>query len=487
MKARMMSLAIAATLLPAAAAFADTGAIAPEAELDTSYPASGETRVLHIDDLDPELAERVRAAIDAAPRARPALADATIALDVAAFASAIAAAQDAAPAATAAAQDAHRAEAVAKARAVAAEARAASAAAAATARADAAAQVQWRREMEAAQREMERASERYAELAQKLAQEDIEYALRRPVFTRPAIGIVMAADSDGPGVRLAGITPESPAAKGGLRSGDRLVRINGKSLDAPDSQHRIDQVRELLGDIDDGEEVRLAYQRGGDVREVTVKATLQPGMAFFRAGGPTPEVRVVPSVKLEKLDNLAMRGYEIGPLTPFAGCGKDGGDCLIGSWSEAFRWRGLRLAEIDASLGRYFGTDHGVLVLNAPEDVLAGLESGDVIVAIDAQPVDETQEAMRLMRGKEPGALIDVEFLRDRKTRHVKIEAPKLARIPLGVPPLPPMPPIAPVPPAPPTPPMPPAVAPPAPPTPLTPPAPPPDNRLGVIEEVLAS
>jgi membrane-associated protease RseP (regulator of RpoE activity) len=431
-------------------------------------------------------ARLISLAIVAALAPAMAFADATVAFDAAGIAAAVTAAQVAAR--PEAAPDA-RADAWASARAAAAEARsaaraasAASAAASASAHATAQAQAQWRREMAEAQREMERSTARYAELAQKLAQEDIENALRRPVFTRPAIGIVMAADSDGTGVRLAGITPDSPAAKGGLRTGDRLVRINGESLDAPDSQDRIDQVRELLGDIDDGEEVRLAYQRGTEVREVTVKATLQPGMAYFRDVGPMPNVRVVPSIKLEKLDKLAVMGYELGQLAPLAGCGTNGNDCMMASWGEAFRWRGLRLAELDASLGRYFGTEHGVLVLNAPEDVLQGLEAGDVIVAIDSKPVDETQEAMRLMRGKQPGAQIDIEFLRDRKTRHVKIEAPKLARIPLGVPPMPPMPPAPPVPPTPPA-----AVAPPAPPTAPTPPAPPPppDDRLGVIEEVL--
>ena len=43
--------------------------------------------------------------------------------------------------------------------------------------------------------------------------------------------------------------------------------------------------------------------------------------------------------------------------------------------AEAFRWNGLNLASVDAKLGRYFGTDRGVLVLSSGPD-LAGLQAG---------------------------------------------------------------------------------------------------------------
>src|SRR3546814_7211570 len=54
-----------------------------------------------------------------------------------------------------------------------------------------------------------------------------------------------------------------------------------------------------------------------------------------------------------------------------------GKDCGTPALMSAFRWNGLNLATVDKQLGRYFGTDHGVLVLSNGE--LAGLHAGDVI------------------------------------------------------------------------------------------------------------
>jgi hypothetical protein len=344
------------------------------------------------------------------------------------------------------------------------------------------------RELARAQRELERASSRYAELAQRLAREDIEFALTRPAFSRPAIGIVMAIDEKD-GVRLAGITPDSPAAKAGLRSGDRLVRIDGQAIGGGDvdGEERLGRARELLDDLQEGQEVRLAYLREGQVREVTVKAAALPSLAWWRADGPDVKFVRAP-IEARVALNFPV---DVGSITPFAGCGADGEDCLMAPLAEAYRWRGLRLAALEPKLGRYFGTDRGVLVLTAPQEVFGELQPGDVILSIDKTPVAEMQDAMRLMRGKQPGAKIELEFLRDRKKQRLAIDAPKLARFP----PLPPLPPMAPAPPAPPAPPhaaQPPAPPhaprmsapmPPAPPEPPTPPEPP--EHEGVLARVL--
>ena len=343
-----------------------------------------------------------------------------------------------------------------------------------------------RRELEAAQRDLERASSRLAELSQKLYKHDFEKLLRRPAFERPVIGIVMSGD-DGAGVRLAAVTPESPAAKAGLRTGDRLLRVNGQTLGTGEIDARLERARKAIGELEEGSQVRLTYERDGVAKDVTMKAESMPGLAWWRGEGQTPEaIRMTMLPREFKMD--------IGSISPFAACGPDGEDCLLAPTIEAFRWRGLRLAGLEPKLGSYFGTDHGVLVLTTPSEELAGLEPGDVILKIDGERVEQPQQAMRLMRGKEPGSRIQIEFLREHKSQRLQLEAPKHARFPLLPPP--PVPPAPPAPPAPPTPratpaphaapmapPPPPPVAPPQPPE---PPTPPPDERLGVIEKVLS-
>lgn len=349
-----------------------------------------------------------------------------------------------------------------------------------------------RRELRDAQRELERASSRIAELTQKLYRDDIEMALHRPAFERPVLGVVMSGDERA-GVRLAAVTPESPAAKAGLRSGDRLIRIDGQALSGTDPDSRLAQARALIGELQQDQEVRLAYQRGDQTREVTVKADSMPGLVWWRGEGQTPE-----AIRMQLRPLLAENfKMDIGAISPLSGCGVGGNDCLLAPMAEAYRWRGLRLAALEPKLGRYFGAERGVLVLTTPGDELAGLEPGDVIVEIDGTAVEQPQDAMRLMRGKAPGSRIAVDFLRDRKSRQVQLDAPKFARFPLLLPPPPP--PAPPAPPVAPTPP--PALAPeampavpampsmrsvPSPPEPPASPAPPEGDRPGVLERVLS-
>src|SRR3546814_8832928 len=86
---------------------------------------------------------------------------------------------------------------------------------------------------------------------------------------------------------------------------------------------------------------------------------------------------------------------------------------------SAFLWNGLNLATVDKQLCRYFGTDHGVLVLSNGE--LAGLQAGDVIQRIDGKAVASPREAMAAMGDKPGGAKVTVDYLRDRKAGKAQV------------------------------------------------------------------
>lgn len=366
---------------------------------------------------------------------------------------------------------------------------------------DAAEDARARAELDRAQAELARASERVAELSIKLGEDQRRIAIDRVRMRRPIVGVVIAAAPEA-GARLAAVTPDGPAARAGLRTGDVLTHIDGKAIAGATPEARADKARDLLGELEDGQRVELGYTRAGKAAKVKVKATSMPRVFVWSGDGDGYNYdydydfdfdfdfdKVMPRQELAKLRRqlevevpkqlrhlevvVPEIGTEIAKIAPMIGCGKDDKDCRVAMGefpmlAQAFRWSGLNLASVDPKLGRYFGTDRGVLVLGGNED-LKGLEPGDVILAIDGKAVDTPREAMRALRGKTPGAKIDVQVQRDRARRTLALTAPEARAFRFLPPHVPPNPPAPPTPPTPPEPPEPPAV--PAPPAP--PPAPP--------------
>jgi len=116
--------------------------------------------------------------------------------------------------------------------------------------------------------------------------------------------------------------------------------------------------------------------------------------------------------------------------------------------AEAFRWNGLNLASVDAQLGRYFGTDTGVLVLSTGP-ALGQLQAGDVIRRVDGKTVETPRAVMDALRDKPADSTVAVEYLRDRASASTQLKVPKAMAFPMA-PPAPPAPPVRPAPPHPP-------------------------------------
>lgn len=357
------------------------------------------------------------------------------------------------------------------------------------------------RELAAARAELARAAARVAELSRPNAVEAVRTAHRAE--RKPVIGVLLAPDEQ-TGVRIAGVTPESAAAKAGLRSGDRLLSIDGSPILGSDGELRLSNARKLLSRIEADKPVRLGYVRDGRSATVTAMPKVGEHIFMFDSADFMRDFDMN-RIELEAMRDLDMKGFEFEAFRDpgFAeeirreivriGGECDDKDCKAPRLLSAFRWNGLNLAAVDPQLGRYFGTDRGVLVLSAGE--LAGLQPGDVIQRVDGRQVGTPRELMDMLRNKPADAKVAVAYLRDRKTAGAQITVPKL--VPSLLPPVPPAPPAPPAPPTPPAtskappPPKPPAapkppsasrqpVAPPAPiavvtpPLPPAPPAPPP-------------
>ena len=254
-------------------------------------------------------------------------------------------------------------------------------------------------ELDAARASLDQAAKRYAELSRKYGGSDAPIRIEQRVLRKPVIGVLLAPD-DASGVRIAGVTPDSAAAAGGLKSGDRIVSIDGTALKAGSGAARVDEVRERLAALDAKTSVKLGYERDGKIRDVTLTPKVGDRLMVLPRGAMADGKLKVFSGSDGEIEVLADR-MVFGETAPAAGSfamiapdvrtevirigseckGKDK-DCALPVLAEAFRWNGLNLAAVDAQLGRYFGTSAGVLVLSTGKD-LDGLQAGDVILKID--------------------------------------------------------------------------------------------------------
>lgn len=357
------------------------------------------------------------------------------------------------------------------------------------------------KELAAARAELARAAKRVAELSQKTAEGQMRRAqIERLRARRPVLGVILTPD-DAAGVRIAGVTPDSAAAKAGLQTGDRIVSVDDVQVLGNTGELRMQNARKLLGKLEDKKPAKVGYTRGG--RNAVVSVTPQVDRPYTLVFDEDGKNGVIKHVKIDTdrinriVDDVRVRIPDMDYDFDFDFEGVDfapgisdeiarelhrvmpackGDDCKAPVLLSAFRWNGLNLAAVDPQLGRYFGTDRGVLVLSNGE--IAGLQAGDVIQRIDGKAVNSPREAMDVLRDKPGDATANVAYLRDRKSASAQIKVPRLMAFP-PVPPAPPRPPSAPKPPAPPKPPA--AMKAPAPQAPPAPPAPPKAPAVGVL------
>jgi aminopeptidase N len=70
----------------------------------------------------------------------------------------------------------------------------------------------------------------------------------------------------GPGVRVSGVVPDSPAAKAAIREGDIITRVNGTAVAS------LQEYSNLLRTLTPGQRVTVVIRRGTD--DLSIEVTL---------------------------------------------------------------------------------------------------------------------------------------------------------------------------------------------------------------------
>jgi serine protease Do len=163
--------------------------------------------------------------------------------------------------------------------------------------------------------------------------------------------------SDQSGALLGGVSPGTPAARGGLKEGDVVTEFNGKKV--ADSRH----LRILVAQTRPTTKANVKLLREG--KEITTTVTLSE---------LTPEQAAAP-----------------GPKT--------GSTTVKG---DSLSLEGVQVTDLNQRLRQQLGIPkelEGVLVVNVDQGTPAheaGLRTGDIILEIDHQKVRNTREAIDL-------------------------------------------------------------------------------------------
>jgi membrane-associated protease RseP (regulator of RpoE activity) len=244
--------------------------------------------------------------------------------------------------------------------------------------------------------------------------------LMRIVMNRRArLGIkvnLQARDTDSLGAYVESVTPNGPAATAGLRSGDVITKVDGKSVLSGgaaagdrDGRQSLPGLRliELAARLEPSDTVAVEFLRGKDRRTVSLVTEDEPDMVMAGPGGGHPFVmRFRGDANPDDARLPAGDFMDMGPGQRF--------EFLAGS-----PLGDLELAPLNPDLGQYFGTTEGVLVIRAPKDGALGLKGGDVVQAVDGRKPAGPSHLMRILRSYDRGETFKLDILRNRKRETV--------------------------------------------------------------------
>lgn len=203
------------------------------------------------------------------------------------------------------------------------------------------------------------------------------------------LGVFLSEDEDE--VVITGVKDGSPAAKAGLKEGDKIVEIDSKKVD--DST----DIRNVIRQLEPGDTVQVVVMRDG--KRKSVNATLGEAPQHFWGGAGFP-------------------GWAPGEgFGAFPGMGM------------SKTYLGVRVQGMTEELRVYFKAPRGrgVLVSRVDEDTpagKAGLRAGDVIIAVDGKGIANRGDIGAALADKEPGDTVAVKIVRDgsEKTLDVEVE-----------------------------------------------------------------
>ena len=214
------------------------------------------------------------------------------------------------------------------------------------------------------------------------------------------------------GVNIIGVTPNGPAEEAGLRSGDRIVALNGENLQWRDEISPSEQLLSIMAKAEPEQTVSVDYERDGKTNSVSV-ATEKLDIHRYRDQDFDFDFDQ-DSFDQDKQNALNDKLQDKMIVL---------NERLAGIYNQ-FRqpWHDLELVALTPKLGSYFNTDKGILVVSTGDNKDFKLEEGDVILKIGDREPKDPAHAMRILNSYRPGETVKLDILRERRKKSIEIE-----------------------------------------------------------------
>lgn len=191
------------------------------------------------------------------------------------------------------------------------------------------------------------------------------------------------------GVEVTRVEDDSPAAKGGIRTGDVVLEYNGDRVEG------VEEFMRMVRETPPGRDVKLAITRNGAPQQISVRTASRKTWLTTRygdAGALEWSNADFPEINLPDMPRPYM------------------------SWRSSIV--GIEAESLDAQLAEYFGVKEGVLVrsvVRGSSAEKAGLRAGDVIIKVDDTRVSSPREISASIRSSRVKKTVPVQVIREKR------------------------------------------------------------------------
>ncbi|WP_154223502.1 PDZ domain-containing protein [Marinicella rhabdoformis] len=246
---------------------------------------------------------------------------------------------------------------------------------------------------------------------------------------KPRLGF-MASVSDA-GWDVISVVPESGAAEAGIQAGDVIVSVDG----AETGKEGMGLNDFSKNNYQAGDLIEVIVDRNGNEMVVDVEAkvvnspdVLMKNVHQWISKDGEVEIENIhgPSAFTFKFDgkdgqalgeHLNLGDHEVRVMTT-------GGeaDAYFFSNGKMNQWLGKKhhFSTVTKDLGKYFGVDSGVLVLEVDADNKLGLEDGDVIQSINGEVVNSPKDVVKKMSALKNDDQVEIEIYRNKEKLYLE-------------------------------------------------------------------